>query len=177
MSLKQKNNRGFTIIEVLIVLAIAGLILLIVFLAVPALQRSARNTTRKNDISSLIGGVTEFENNNSGALPTSCSGTTTISFTGPTGSASSDSKVGYYNVNCATNAGAKGSVYLNVSPTNPVTLPNGAGTDYAEIVLGDNCGTSGAGIPQAIAGSAESVAVLYEIETAANSYAVQCQQS
>ncbi|MDQ3065292.1 MAG: prepilin-type N-terminal cleavage/methylation domain-containing protein, partial [bacterium] len=36
----KNNNKGFTIIEVLIVLAIAGLIMLIVFLAVPALQRN-----------------------------------------------------------------------------------------------------------------------------------------
>lgn len=35
-----KNSpRGFTIVEVMIVLAIAGLIMLIVFLAIPALQR------------------------------------------------------------------------------------------------------------------------------------------
>ncbi len=31
-----KNSKGFTIIEVLIVLAIAGLILIVVLLAVPA---------------------------------------------------------------------------------------------------------------------------------------------
>ena len=35
----KKDNKGFTIIEVLIVLAIAGLIMLTVFLAVPSLQR------------------------------------------------------------------------------------------------------------------------------------------
>jgi prepilin-type N-terminal cleavage/methylation domain-containing protein len=34
-----KKEKGFTIIEVMIVLAIAGLIMLVVFLAVPALQR------------------------------------------------------------------------------------------------------------------------------------------
>lgn len=43
------NSPGFTVIEILIVLAIAGLILLLVFLIVPALQRSARNTRRKHD--------------------------------------------------------------------------------------------------------------------------------
>lgn len=50
----EKSEKGFTIIEVMIVLAIAGLILLIVFLAVPALQRSSRNTQRKNDVG-LVG--------------------------------------------------------------------------------------------------------------------------
>lgn len=46
---KPPNKQGFTIIEVMIVLAIAGLILLIVFLAIPSLERSARNTQRKHD--------------------------------------------------------------------------------------------------------------------------------
>ena len=63
------KDKGFTIIEVLIVLAIAGLILLIVFLAVPALQRNSRNTQRKNDVSALLGAVNEWSSNNNGALP------------------------------------------------------------------------------------------------------------
>lgn len=67
--IKNRKQEGFTIIEVLIVLAIAGLILLIVFLAVPALQRNSRNTQRKNDVAALLGGVNEYSNNNSGKLP------------------------------------------------------------------------------------------------------------
>lgn len=43
-----KNKKGFTIIEVVLVLAIAGLIFLMVFIALPALQRSQRDTQRKN---------------------------------------------------------------------------------------------------------------------------------
>lgn len=66
-----KQQKGFTIIEVLIVLAIAGLILLIVFLAVPALQRNSRNTQRKDDVAKIIGAVNEWQNNHNGTLPTS----------------------------------------------------------------------------------------------------------
>lgn len=66
----KKQEKGFTIIEVLIVLAIAGLIVLIVFLAVPALQRNSRNTQRKNDVSALVGAVQEYMNNNNGKTPT-----------------------------------------------------------------------------------------------------------
>ncbi len=66
----KKRAEGFTIIEVLIVLAIAGLILLIVFLAVPALQRNGRNTTKRSDASKVLGAVGEFISNNNGALPT-----------------------------------------------------------------------------------------------------------
>ncbi|RTK94240.1 prepilin-type N-terminal cleavage/methylation domain-containing protein [Candidatus Saccharibacteria bacterium] len=67
----KKRSEGFTIIEVLIVLAIAGLILLIVFLAVPALQRNSRNSGRKSDVSRIGGAVIEFMNNNNGEKPQS----------------------------------------------------------------------------------------------------------
>ena len=63
---KDKREEGFTIIEVLIVLAIAGLIILIVFLAVPALQRNSRNTQRTNDASLISAAVNECLNNNNG---------------------------------------------------------------------------------------------------------------
>ena len=45
------SKKGFTIIEVVLVLAIAGLIFLMVFVALPALQRSQRDTARRNDMS------------------------------------------------------------------------------------------------------------------------------
>jgi prepilin-type N-terminal cleavage/methylation domain-containing protein len=76
--LKKPNNRGFTIIEVMIVLAIAGLIILIVLLAVPALQRSGRNTAIKSDASSVAAAVSEYESNNDGTPPKSATGTGTI---------------------------------------------------------------------------------------------------
>lgn len=63
---KTKDQKGFTIIEVLIVLAIAGLILLIVFLAVPALQRNSRNTQRKEDIGRIGTAATTVVSNNNG---------------------------------------------------------------------------------------------------------------
>jgi prepilin-type N-terminal cleavage/methylation domain-containing protein len=69
----KKQEKGFTIIEVLIVLAIAGLIVLIVFLAVPALQRNSRNTQRKNDVSNLLGAVSEYTSNNNGKIATQAS--------------------------------------------------------------------------------------------------------
>lgn len=42
-------GRGFTMIETLIVLALATLIILIVLLAVPAMNRNFRNTSRRRD--------------------------------------------------------------------------------------------------------------------------------
>jgi prepilin-type N-terminal cleavage/methylation domain-containing protein len=67
----KKRTEGFTIIEVMIVIAIAGLILLIVFLAIPALQRNSRNTQRKNEAGAIVAAVNEYSNNNNGQIPNS----------------------------------------------------------------------------------------------------------
>jgi prepilin-type N-terminal cleavage/methylation domain-containing protein len=102
---KIKNRKeGFTIIEVLIVLAIAGLILLVVFLAVPALQRNSRNTSLKNDVQNVLGGISEFQNVNSGSLPTSVSGTGTVNYTKSGGTPTSISIQGTTAVATVTSA-------------------------------------------------------------------------
>ena len=64
----KKDNKGFTIIEVLIVLAIAGLIMLVVFLAVPALQRSSRNTQREADATKVTAAMTACISNRNGVV-------------------------------------------------------------------------------------------------------------
>ena len=68
---KSKQNQGFTIIEVILVLAIAGLIFLMMFIALPALQRSQRDSRRRDDISILLKKLKDFQTNNRGALPNS----------------------------------------------------------------------------------------------------------
>ena len=60
----KKTEKGFTIIEVALVLAIGALIFLVVFLAVPALQRNQRNDARKRDISNVVEAVTDYNSNN-----------------------------------------------------------------------------------------------------------------
>lgn len=64
-----KRQSGFTIVETLIVLAVAGLILLVVFGAIPALQRNSRNNQRRQDVQTVLEAVTHYELNNSGNLP------------------------------------------------------------------------------------------------------------
>jgi len=59
-----KKQRGFTIIEVALVLAVAALIFLVVFLAVPALQRNQRDDARKRDVSNVVAAVTAINANN-----------------------------------------------------------------------------------------------------------------
>ena len=64
-----KSKKGFTIIEVVLVLAIAGLIFLMVFIALPAMQRSQRDTQRRNDFSQFSASMTSYMTNNNGSLP------------------------------------------------------------------------------------------------------------
>jgi type II secretory pathway pseudopilin PulG len=60
--IKPARSRGFTIIEVMIMVSIAGLILVIVFLAVPAMKRVQRNTERKQYIGLVFAEIEEFRN-------------------------------------------------------------------------------------------------------------------
>ena len=62
--LNTNSKKGFTIIEVVLVLAIAGLIFLMVFVALPALQRSQRDTARRNDMSRVDTSLIQYQTNN-----------------------------------------------------------------------------------------------------------------
>ncbi|HET7673133.1 MAG TPA: type II secretion system protein [Candidatus Saccharimonadales bacterium] len=141
----QKQQKGFTIIEVLIVLAIAGLIMLIVFLAVPALQRNSRNTQRKNDVSALLGAVNEWTSNHSGSLPG----------TGDVDAIIAAAKPGYY----ADSGTSQGNITITTNTSS--TIGTDAADDRVIIVEGAKCDGS-----DATDGSARQIAVLYQIETA-----------
>lgn len=69
MQRSQRSATGFTVIEIMIVLAIGGLILLIVLLAVPALQRNSRQNAQRSDIARILAGVAEFRTHNNNTLP------------------------------------------------------------------------------------------------------------
>lgn len=120
--LQQRKESGFTIVEVLIVLAIAGLIILVVLLAVPALQRNGRNTSMKNDASAVAGGISEYQSNNDGLMPTSVAGTGTVTVSGS--GTSTDAKV-------------QGSTVVNSSASHTPAV----GT--ISVDLQDKCNTTG----------------------------------
>lgn len=143
----KKRTEGFTIIEVMIVLAIAGLIMLIIFLAVPALQRNSRNTQRKNDVSTYAAAVNEFIQNNQGRLPTN----TTIG-----------------DVNNLSNAG------FLTEPTAVTTLAsatNAPGIDTMRIITGARCNGN-----TPAAGSARSFVIDYSVEDSQGNATRQCQE-
>ncbi len=67
----KKAQKGFTIIEVMIVLAIAGLILVVVLLAIPQLQRNQRNENRRSIASRIVTEISSYAGNNNGNYPES----------------------------------------------------------------------------------------------------------
>lgn len=153
--LKKPNDKGFTIIEVMIVLAIAGLILLIVFLAVPALQRNSRNTQRKNDVQAMLGGISTYSSNNNGAVPTSLANVQT------------EVKTSFYQ-----------TADINFVQAAPATANTAIGSpDISKMYvrIGGRCNSAGNNVGGAGATS-RSVAIVYSIETGSSS-ATKCQDS
>ena len=117
MNIRKKEN-GFTIIEVVLVLAIAGLIFLMVFIALPALQRGQRDAQRKNDLSRLNTAITSYQSNNRGSLPTtwgSCTGTPVVC---------TDFLKDYVAVNGDTFVDPSGTNYVLVADTAAPTIPS-----------------------------------------------------
>ena len=64
-----ERKEGFTIIEVVLVLAIAGLIMAMVFIALPALQRAERNKERMTIINNISASVLNYRTHNSNQTP------------------------------------------------------------------------------------------------------------
>ncbi len=67
--MKLPPKKGFTLIEIVIVLAIAALIMVIVFFAVAGVQRTQRDVARKRIGTQVITMAVQFSSNNGGAMP------------------------------------------------------------------------------------------------------------
>ena len=64
------KKRGFTMIEIVLVLGIAGLIMMAIFIILPSVQRNERDTERREDMSIPLKAIKDYQSNNRGALPT-----------------------------------------------------------------------------------------------------------
>lgn len=153
MNAKQ-TVKGFTIIEVVLVLAIAGLIFLMVFIALPALQSGQRDTARKQDIGNLGTAINNYSSANRGALPTTAAQLGTISATADnTGYLTSISK----NVTGITLA-ASG---LTGSGTSNQTVTDGV----INIITAARCSTVGAGSVTIRAGTVRQYVMITRLES------------
>jgi len=68
------HKPAFTIIEVIIVLVIGAVIMLAVFLVVPQLQRTQRNSRAQNDARRILTAAEQYAANNNGNYPTCAAG-------------------------------------------------------------------------------------------------------
>ncbi|HSX06136.1 MAG TPA: type II secretion system protein [Candidatus Saccharimonadia bacterium] len=148
--LQKRKSEGFTIIEVLIVLAIAGLIMVVVFLAVPALQRSGRNNALNTDANNVLSAVGNYSSNNGGTLPTA------ITF------AAGKATIGAAGTNQETATVGSGTATVKL---NGAAITNASVIGTIQVITGTTavCNSTGTGL----AGSASprSYAILYVAES------------
>lgn len=169
MSTQQLKQKGFTIIEVVLVLAIAALIFLMVFIALPALQRNQRDTARKTILGKVSSAVTTYQSNKRGAQP--ANGVALNGYIDGV-AAGSGIKGDVHNTNTttATDSLIDNQFFVRVGayPVGGATV-GVADTNFVQVFTGAKCNTTG---DSAIVGSTRNAAILIEME---NGNSVNCQ--
>ena len=135
ISLK-KNNRGFTIVELLIVIVVIGILAALVIVTYNGIQQKARDTERKTDIKALQGHMEAYWADNA-KYPTltqvndaSAGGFRQTQFKGLDGAAFADPKNPTSQQLCATST----SNCYGYAVT-PAGCDNGAGGDCTNYTL------------------------------------------
>lgn len=164
---RTQNIKGFTIIEVVLVLAIAGLIFLMVFIALPSLQQGQRNSARKSEASTVISAVDTYRGNNRQADPTTAGQLSTIINGNTTGVL--DSKAQIYLVATSYTAART----LTPSSTATQASDNTIAQDEVNVFIGYKCGTTNTSL---VKGTAKQVAVAV-IQEGGSTGSVYCQNS
>lgn len=155
MSKQELKQKGFTIIEVVLVLAIAALIFLMVFIALPALQRNQKDQARRTVMGKVASAVTTYQSNRRSQQPT-------------TGALLAPYADG---VASGTNGSLEnGSYTLVVSAWATGATVGAADQSTIQVYTGAKCDPTGA---FAVVGTAKQAAVLIGLE---NGDAVVCQE-
>lgn len=141
-----QKEKGFTIIEVVLVLAIAALIMLMVFLALPALQRGQRDNARKNDVGIVGSAVTAFKSNKNGNPPSNGK------IDGASDLSTYVGDLGQY---------TKANIVVSASGGSGAPVAAVGNTDDVKIVKGARCNPDGSATG---VGSDRQVAALYALE-------------
>lgn len=132
LKLQKKLQAGFTIIELLIVIAIIGILATLVLTNFQGAQAKGRDTVRKNDINSVYQKLEEFYNEN-GSYPNS--DLVAATFPGIDAGALTD----------ADGAAIVSTFAISATPTVPtLTTTN----EYAYVAYGD--GTAGSCVEDAV---------------------------
>ncbi len=162
-------TRGFTIVEVLFVLAIAGVIFMIVFQAVPTLQRNSRNNVRKQDVQAILGAVSHWELNNSANLPSS-----------PANNFLQYTNLTYYTKSTiqyrSTPSVGIGVYTYGDAAAAPVTAGPVTSINVVQIYNYEKCSTNNSGTSTSAGAGYGDVVALYAIESGRSATSAQCQQ-
>lgn len=133
LKLQQKLQAGFTIIELLIVIAIIGILATLVLTNFQGAQAKGRDTVRKNDINSLYQKLEEYYNENGGYPDAALSAST---FAGIDAGALTDAE-GTTIASTITNS----ATAPTINPTTTVEYAYAAyGTGCGATVTGSSCG-------------------------------------
>lgn len=144
----------------MIVLAIAGLMLMIILLAIPALQRNSRNNQRRQDIQVILQAVSNYELNNSGNVPGTLSLKTFLD-------SYDKSKVTYY---------APDKISSTVqSVSSRADKPVVTDSDVVQVYNYERCDTGTPGAATIAGAGYDDVVALFAVETASG-VSSQCQQ-
>ena len=155
MSRQELKQKGFTIIEVVLVLAIAALIFLMVFIALPALNRNARDQSRKTVQGKVVSAIGTYATNHRNQQFSHVTDLAPyLDVTKPQGDGDELDNVDGYTLEEASSFVAD-----NITQ------------DKITLIKGQKCNTDGDGVAE---GSSRNVAVLIRME---NANAIVCQAS
>lgn len=165
MTSRPSRAAGFTIIETLIVLAIAGFMLTIIFLAIPALGRSGRNNQRRQDVQTVLQAVSHYELAHSDSFPPDANSLTNYGLT--------SNRLSYYDLSVL------GSITVQPEgPGVPLGLANHNPNNNLDSLYVYNhqlCDPAYAGASTYQGAGYNDVVALYAIETGGGTIS-QCQQ-
>lgn len=165
----KKTEKGFTIIEVALVLAIGALIFLVVFLAVPALQRNQRNDARKRDISNVVEAIHDYNANH----PTGPMANMVVYNTnGPVKNDAKNDWLGNYLDNLSSSTDEVKVYDSSGSVTLPPVTGNGVQTNKIHVYKGRKCN----GLDGVEQGSGRQAAVMGTMERSGG-YTLYCQDA
>jgi prepilin-type N-terminal cleavage/methylation domain-containing protein len=184
------SSKGFTIIEVLIVLAIAGLIMLIVFEAIPSLTRALRNGRRKQDISVILDAISSYELKDSDNFPLNCGGASpqpgcnaAYVPVSPPNNYPNDyfmqyakSQLSYYSYATVTDPIVLTAEGQGNGGQLPITKTNAAPTEQVDVYDYEKCDADGDGGATDTGADYNDIVALYALEEGSGTARAQCQE-